>query len=252
MAISDTVQIALVLLTGVYVLLTGAYVLLTHKILRETRHANSRQFQLTCLPHLFCSARPTPNGAELSVSNAGSMPAIDVEMLVLGIVDQEELPPQEFLRLYVKDRDRPNRRLTATEDGFYAIYDHPVYPYFPPKRQVKIPISYPVRIQLSVVFLQFRDIIGNNYHRLHWLFQSPGTLLSQRYRLGSAMPMGIAPSPRILVSLGEGPTISTEDGSPLAQHLRADLLPLFACSISAGFLNEGLRDVEDPGEWSDA
>jgi len=242
-------------LNAFLVLLTGVYVVLTYRLVQETRVANRlaqetfrQQTALSILPHIFCSASRSEKNVTLTIYNPASVPASDMEIVTLGLISEDEITVKKFLRLYL--REKKNHHLEANEDGFFAVYDHPIFYYFPQRRRVEIDLPYPVQIDQLLIFIQFRDLIVTNYHRYFWFYDDNPSQDESRYRAGAVEPKELLPSPRLDISFSlEERKMHMVDGSPLPSYLADELLPAFKAGISSGFLKTGWNGVEDPGEW---
>ena len=242
--------------TGVLTLITAYYAYVTHRLLHENAGANAFQreaFELqmgaALCPHLFCSIEKMKSGLSLIVVNASNRPAFDVDLLLLSVFDNDELPLSTFMDKFVKTK---NKTVAGIEerlaDGtFYSVFNHMVYASFPTQRQVTIRFSPPATSDQYLLLFQFRDSRGTNYGQTYWFISSH----SNRYALGSLQPEILRPVPRLDYEVtDDGPKLKVGDRERIPSELLRDFEPMFAAGLSSGWAPAFNLGIEDPGEWT--
>jgi hypothetical protein len=234
--------------------LTAFYVYFTYKLLRQAIRANQlsqqafeRQFQLATYPRINCRAHLKGGRAVLTVENLGSFLSRDVDVLILGLYPEDDMPASQFVAEYVREDSGFQRRLFGGEEGFYGVYDHLLYPVAAERTRVVATLQFPMPPKQLTLLLQFRDITGTNYYNVYWFFLEGETTDEGRFRLGGLSPSTIAQAPR--VSFDEHLNLRGEAGSPLREDVVNDFEPVWRCSIPCGHLRGDYAGVEDRGEW---
>lgn len=233
----DTTTVNSILLTVSSLLLAGltaAYVVITAKLLEESRRANEvnqesfrRQLQFALLPHVSCTARlGDEEEVLLTVQNPGSMPANDVDILAVASYLESDITPESFIGRYVEKESDQKKRLFENEDGFFGVYDHIVYFSMPQHKQVTVTLHLPLPTEFLWVLLQFRDVVGTNYHRLFWFFAEHENSGSSRFRLGGVDPQAVESHSRVTFKTSQDLKLVTDDGSPLPEYVVAEFVPL--------------------------
>lgn len=242
--------------TVVLVCVTAYYAYLTHWLASESKRANDfhsgafeRQLRATIYPQLFCSAQTSSGETDVTIYNAGDNPAYDVDVIAITALSSDEIPVEEFINEYVIDeyRDEENRIADRLMDGFYGVFDHFVYPVFPPHRKVVVTLDRSLPVDSIHLLLQFRDTNGGNYAHYYWLINDGGP--NERFMLGNASPMSAMITPRIDYNAIRGPMELRVEGGVVPGEF-SEIASLFAASVSSGITTAGRAGVEDPGEWS--
>jgi hypothetical protein len=201
-------------------------------------------------PQLFCVLECLASAQALTLFNAGDPAAFDVDLLFLAVLDAEKLPLAEFAEAFAEPEHRAKvvkigERLV---DGVaYCVYNHLVYPVFPPHQQVKVRFSHPVVSDDYYLLLQFRDARGVNYTQTYWFMRGDGS----RYALGGIDPEILMKSPRLDYDvIANVPKLRVKHRQQLPPGLLRDFEPMFAASLSAGYAPAFDLGVEDVGEWT--
>lgn len=245
--------------TVILVCITGYYAYLTHRLAAESKRANDfqrqafeTQFRAAIYPQLFCSAETRAGATTLTIHNPGENSAFDLDIIAVTVIDSKDVPVEEFIEEYVQEsfRDREKNAGVADrlmDESFYGVFDHFVYPVFPPRRKVAVRLERSLLVDSIHLLLQFRDSYGANYAHYYWLISAGGP--NERFAIGCLAPTAPAVSPRIRYDGSKDPMeLKAENG-----HLPADfseIAQLFRASFSSGVTAAGRAGVEDPGDWS--
>lgn len=243
--------------TVVLVCVTAYYAYLTHRLASESKRANDfhrnafeRQLRAAIYPQLFCSAQTSSGETAVTIYNAGDNPAYDVDVIAITALSSEDIPVEKFVSEYVADeyRDEEKRIAERLMGGtFYGVFDHFVYPVFPPRRKVVVTIERSLPVDSIHLLLQFRDANGGNYAHYYWLMSDGGQ--NERFVLGNVSPLSAMITPRIDYHATRGfMELRVEYGAVPEEF--SEIASLFAASVSSGITTAGRAGVEDPGEWS--
>ena len=202
--------------------------------------------KLTALNFIPALSFSVGKGEDLtfSLSNLGNTPAYDVDVIAIGYYPEYEISAQEFATAYVKKSDDHIDRILNTDEEAFGVYDHITYASVPRGRRVRSSFAYPIQPEGMYVLLQFRDIQGNNYHHLYWMFKNS----EQGYRVGALDPKSPQIVPRIDWDLEL--ILRTEDNSPLPVYMK-EFESQWNTSISTGYTTLGMAEIEDRGSWED-
>ena len=239
--------------------LTALYVIITKRILDASNTANQQNKdlflenqRLHLFPHLSCHIEKTSDDLNFVLQNFGDNAGVDVDLLIVASYSEDSVSLKDFTSRHMKRKDGGYPSWKADEEGFYGLYHHYVYYSVPPHRQVRAPLQFPVVPRSVSILMQFRDVVGNNYFRVYWMFGEHDA--DTRYKMGAMQPHRIKTWSRIDFDLrGDQVVLKTTNGEPLPQELEETyFLKTWSHSISAGYLRLSSRSVEDPGEWSNA
>jgi hypothetical protein len=248
--------------TLVVAVITGIYVYLTYKLLRESRKANEvnssaleRQFRISTLPHLYCDIKVS-DSTVLQILNVGKNPAVDVDVMTIGVIGEDELGVATLKKDYVS-KGFQDLAPTPDEEGLYGISDRVVYSVFPFGKKVEVAKYFPITPSSIWVLLQYRDIFGINYSQLYWFTLSPFSKGKTFYVLSSIAPKKLESSERVDLIIEEvadmvaGSRLGVRGGAGLPEHVKEDFLGLWSHSIGQGALVIApFEGPEGRGIWS--
>lgn len=197
---------------------------------------------VSLLPSVLCELRDNAGETVVMLSNVGSTPAFDLDIMAIQIVRDEDCDLDTFYAKYVKKH--PPRRPTPTHDGEYGVYDRLLYPVLPQRRRRTVDLQFPLDPTYTYVFIQYRDVAGTNYAQA--VFAYPDGDI--RFRTAVTLPVVPTSTPRVEL-LGSA---ITEDGDhPELPEFLEEFLALFRASIPSGFTENSHPGPEDRGEWGD-
>jgi hypothetical protein len=205
------------------------------------REMFSEQSRLSMYPPLSLDLAYTTNHAVFRLTNAGSLPALDVDVAAISLRWDDAEPREEYFRSIIKPEHADAVAALGTSDeGAFGVYDHAVYDVVPPGRAVTANFDFPdVPRQLNVL-LQFRDMVGRNYQHLYLTIQSEQ---AGRY-VGAIDVPELKEIERIELF---PPTAAAESEMPRA--VREDFYAVWVNSIPSGYLQGSRGEVEDRGSW---
>lgn len=166
-----------VILAGNLILLiiTGFYAWFSFKMLRELRQENhlykaqlENQLKMTSLPHVHCDMQCDPQGhvVRLELYNVGNVPAYDILVSMIGAYTEETVDIPTFMRSYVQPRYR-KYPLQVDKVGYYGIRSSMRSPLLPIQKRLAIALTLPCRPVDIYVLIQYREILGSNYHQVY-------------------------------------------------------------------------------------
>jgi hypothetical protein len=260
---------------------TAAFVYAAFKqipILRESQHAAARSAEAAAraadaaetavevnrsaafdqsiaavFPMLFLTLRTSSYGPKVEIANRGQVPAVDVDLRILMVFFEEDVPLAEFAEKYFRDSDRLGLEEAGPvgEDG-WALADHLIYTYIPSQIKVTAECPSPLPPKNIYVLVQSRDVLGRNYARLDWYHLVEG---EDRYRFSGEARHPAVHSPRLGLDFKPDPEEgAAEEGKMppfLEEEIARDIEPMSSHVFSVAYLREGAADWEDRGEWED-
>lgn len=254
---SETLAIINAALTLGLVVLTGAYVFLTHRLVQETRKASQEsrdllatQSRLAFFPHISCRVLLRDGRIVIQISNPSEHPAYDADVYTIVSYSEDDIDLPTFITKYVQEKHK-KERVALTDEGFYGVYDHFVYPDFPSRKRVEAELRVPQRPGTVYVLVQYRDLSGLNYVQTCWFFQDKLPARQEVFRLGSLSPEFPKPVPRVEREIDGDYGLKVADGSDIGAVVNSEFVDLFSSSISSGLLKGAVCEVEDRGTWSD-
>lgn len=238
-------------------ILTAVYVVITKRLLDASVEANAQNKdlfrdnqRLQVYPHVSCHVDNTHGRLRFVLQNHGDSAAGDIDVLIVGTYSEGDLPLEEFCERYVAGKQDIKRGITSTDEGFYGIFHHYVYCSAPPHRQVNAALDFPVEPDTLYILLQFRDVLGNNYYRIYWMFRE--SLENDRLKIGAIDPRRARTWSRVDYEVKDHSVLlKTSSGEPLPPECKASgFKQIWDHSISAGHIEGIPLRVEDPGQWS--
>lgn len=237
--------------------LTAVYVILTKRLLDASVEANAQSKELfrnnqrlQVYPHVSCHVARSDGEPNLVLQNHSDNAAQDVDVLIIGQYSIDDMPAERFRELYVEETRGAKPEISPDDEGFYGVYHHFIYCSAPPHRQVRAALEFPVQPDSLQVLLQFRDVLGNNYYRIYWLFTEP--TVDDRFKIGSIDPHRAKTWSRVDFDIrGDSVVLVTQNGGPLPPECETSrFTQAWSHSLSSGHIVGASRQVEDPGEWS--
>lgn len=242
-------NVVLAVLTGLYVILTYGLVKETRKATNQSRMFFEKQFLLSTLPHLYLSFHSDNSKLSLTLFNSGDMSAFDVDLIVIGVYNEDEIDIPTFVVKFARSREG-RHTLTSTKEGHYGVFDHLYYSVFPRKRKVVAPIPFPILPNCIYCLLQYRNLSGINYSQVYFFYHQQKES-KDIYRLSSINPKVITECPRVDYSGNDERKLEAENEQPLPKHIDWEFMMFWKHSISSGLIGYLPPDIEDRGEWYD-
>lgn len=128
----------------------------------------TEQIRINNIPYLQFSFGQVDMDNILIISNNSDNPAYDIDVRLFISIDNSEYTLENFIVDRVKSNDTPKIKFGENDllDGmWYYISDRGIYNYFPKGKKIEIPLDYIDPILYFEVFIQFRDVLGNNYYQ---------------------------------------------------------------------------------------
>ncbi len=264
MNINETTLPVNILLTVLNVYLLYKAVQEDKKTRKQTKILTEKQLRLSVLPYLYCRVKKTKERLKLTIHNIGTVPAYDIDVLVLGLYHVDDMGIEKFCSEFIKS-DYKGYNLRPDKEGFYCVYDRLCYPVFPHSRKATSSLGFPGIPQTVYIFLQWRDVSGINYSQVYWLFEEFISSNEDRhpidYKIGSLEPKSVRSFPRVELDVGldwEGPkkegmeTVLTKlvsESGVIPNHVE-ELVGMWEHSIPCGYTKTTFYGVEDRGTWS--
>jgi hypothetical protein len=174
-------NIALVILTAVYVWITRALLLQAKSSQEQNTVALQTQIHYATLPQLQLEAGiDQQNERWLSISNWSQNPAIDLDIWLLVPYSDVEREPFEY------EIKRSSAQIWKCDsEGLFHIKDRLMCPLLPAKHRVVFHPDAPNSSDFKC-FDQFRNVSGQNYCGLIWFRQSDRT--PSKFVIGAVDP----------------------------------------------------------------
>jgi hypothetical protein len=153
----------------------GFYAWLTQRTLREIRQDSNlyrslfeKQLKISTFPHIYCDLHPDPqdNNLKLELYNVGQVPAYDIQVGTIGAYTEEGIDIPTFMRTFIQPRYR-KYPLQVDKVGYYGIRGSVRCPMLPYQQRLALPLNLPARPVDIYVFIQYREISGNNYYQVY-------------------------------------------------------------------------------------
>jgi len=237
--------VALAIFTGLYVYLTRKLVESSNKANLQAQHTLREQIRAMTAPYLWCAVKESNGDLHLKLSNVGSGPAYDVDVLALGHYHEDDFDVVQFV---AKDPTDGVVSCQIDNEGFFHVYDRIVYGHAFPRSEVDALFAFPQRPQSLSLLLQYRDLSGENHTQIYWFFESLDAP-AKSWKLGACVPRVVQVSPRVELGLAGGLTLEDEGEFPAELEDEYDRFKeSFEKGISSGYFHTR-RDVEDRGQW---
>ena len=205
----------------------------------------AEQSRLATYPPVACDFFFDDTQAFVHISNSGTVPALDVDIIALALIHEHEISPADYVRENVKAHYQEQYLGIGTEDeGFFSVFDRICYSIVPPKRVVTAPLDFLEIPNVMVILIQFRDLLGRNYLHFWNVSRSPDQE-SSRYIGIMRTESGITESPRFDFI----PHITEWPGLP--DYVKREFIPVLKHRISSSITVEESEDIEERGVWSD-
>lgn len=207
--------------------------------------------RLDLFPQLAPDLQLDNENLKLRVLNPGAPSALDVDVWPIGVYTKDDQPLAHFIAQHARP-DIQSELLdewTAGEAGQYGIFDCLTFSVFPGRRQVEMPLRFPVTPSYVYVHLQFRDIVGRNYLYSYGFVRHFG----DGYRLGGKDPVEVVESARLDPNQGGGEWIRnyfSASGLPRSSS-RQTLEWIDNIARSRLFFGPQAEDADARPVWSD-
>jgi hypothetical protein len=211
------------------------------------RHAIDRQLKILAFPHLYCDMQGEFDGSsiKLELFNIGSVAAQDLHLSLIAAYTEESIDIPTFMRTHVQPRHR-KIPLQVDKVGYYGVRSSSRCAILPVQKRLSIALSLPLRPVDIYALIQFRDILGTNYHQVYCF-----SALDEKgsYRANILEPQGSEPLDRLhFYDLEDLNLVTPHQPLPFAVEDFVDLwnhsLSLRTTSLYAEETNQ-LQEVRD-------
>lgn len=165
-------DVAAVYIAAIVAVITLVYVILTYKLAEAAR----RQLSSQMMPPLRVQIQDDPEkGLTLILANHGVVSAYLTQVIVLGPIDDADMPFDDFKALMLKDNaDLGNFSLDG--EGWYFLRDKLLYDHIPPQTQVTSSLIFPTDLVTNgvTVWLQYTSTVGEVFGQKLFLFPVSG------------------------------------------------------------------------------
>ncbi|MEH8018943.1 hypothetical protein MN202_17000 [Rheinheimera muenzenbergensis] len=214
-----------------------------YQTLSDNFTLSQEHLRIACFPTLCCAVEAVGGSVSLNISNLSSHAAYSVEVLSVINYSADDIPISDFIEKYVDEKYRSKISVVEGED--YGVLQSMEYCMFPPKKALNIALEMSAISDCVYVFLQFRDILGNNYYQVFWFFNQH-LEPDYTFKLGALTPA--IPTVMERVSLR---TDKFDNINIAVDSFDSDFLDTLKISFPCHFLRGSVRDIEDRGRWQD-
>lgn len=175
---------------------------LTRDALAAGQEHRDHTARLDLFPQLAPDIHVDDGELRLRVLNPGAPSAVDLEVWPIGVYANEDPPLADFITDHARSGSQSEllAEWTPGEAGQYGVFDCLTFSVFPGRRQVEVPLRFPVTPSYVYVHLQFRDIVGRNYLYSYGFVRQDDA----SYRLGGTDPVEVVESARLDPNQGGG------------------------------------------------
>ena len=235
----------------ILLILTCFYVFLTYRLLNEVKQANEssrdlleKQLRLSNFPFLYCDLQHDIQAGQtvFTIYNIGNVPTYDIHVSTIGVYTEEGMDIPTFLRTFVHPKYR-KYPLSADKVGYYGVRNSARCSILPFQKSLSIAFVFPTRPIDVYAMLQYRDILGKNYHQGYCFsdFEDKGD-----YRANILEPVEFEPLDRFhFYHLDDAKF--PESGEAVPYHI-SDFIDLWNHSISYRFTTAYSEEVDTPQE----
>ena len=237
--------VALAILTGVYVYLTRELVKSSNEANLQAQRTLREQIRAMTAPYLWCAVKESNGDLHFRLSNVGTGPAYDLDVLALGHYNEDDFDVGQFA---AQDSTGAMVGCQMDDEGFFHLHDRIVYGHAFPRSEVDALFAFPERPNSLSLLLQYRNASGENHTQIYWFFKSLDAT-QKSWKLGSCVPRVIQVSPRVELDFEGG--LTSVEGEDMPLELERDYLQFkesFEKGISSGY-SDARRDIEDRGQW---
>lgn len=176
------------------VVLTIAVAYLALRSLRSQQQSLRLSMLPIFSPRVFMSAQ----GSTLALENYSNYPAYDVDLWIIGIYYQHDIPYKSLLGRQYKSKTKISfsRGLYSLKWKDYGVVDHITHYAFPPESRCVMDLNFVTPPDSLQLVLQFRDTMKNNYLHQSWLFKDKSSHMEEALKLG-ALKTSFKPAKRI-------------------------------------------------------
>ena len=143
----------------------------TRKELKRTAFAQedsaksmSMQIRLANFPFLEYDSEFNSDEKCITVSSNSDNVAFDISIFIFSFVSESDYSYSEFINNNVHERYKNIALdISLIDDNLWGIYDVGFYPNLSKNKKIIIPVKFPINDGLYSLFIQYRDILGNNY-----------------------------------------------------------------------------------------
>ncbi len=129
----------------------------------------NEQLRINNIPFLQYSSQYIGDDECIIISNNSESPAFDIDIWIFMNQINDISPFKDFIDKYVREDSKEFIKFNEKDlldEEVWGISDRGIYNHLPTGSGIKIPIYYPIDFDYFEVFIQFRDVLNNNYYQL--------------------------------------------------------------------------------------
>jgi len=133
----------------------------------ESSKSLSKQIRLTNFPYLEYDSQINDLEKCITIKNKTNNVAFDLVISIFSFVDESEYSYLKFIDEHISDVNKSRiPDLSLVDDSLWSITEVGYYPNISKNKKIIIPVKFPVDNGVYSVFIQYRDVLGNNYSNL--------------------------------------------------------------------------------------
>ncbi len=133
----------------------------------DSAKSMSTQMRLANYPYLEFDSEFDNKEKYLTILNKNDNVAFDIEITIFSFILQTSYSYSKFISEYLTESYK-NKKLDVSlvDNTLWAISDFGFYPSISKNKKILIPTQFPIDEGNYSLFIQYRDILGNNYSNL--------------------------------------------------------------------------------------
>ena len=129
----------------------------------------TEQLRINNIPILSFSSKTNDDFPNVFIKNTSSSQIFNMDIYVFMTESNESYHIDDFIENNVKKgmvefANRIKKKELFDDDGTWCVMDRGFYNYVPEKSFITIPIDYPLDKDFFFLFIQYMDVLGNNYY----------------------------------------------------------------------------------------
>lgn len=130
----------------------------------NTAKSMAEQIRLTNFPYLDYNSEIYDDKKSIIISSKNDNVAFDIEINIFSFVEDSDYSLSNFIKKNIKKEYQEELKdIPLLDDTLWGFSEIGYYPSLSKNRKIIIPFSFPIQEGNYGIFIQFRDVLGNNY-----------------------------------------------------------------------------------------
>lgn len=133
----------------------------------DSAKSMTMQIRLTNFPYLEFDSEINNDEKCITIKNRTNNVAFDIAISIFCFIPEDEYPFSKYIEKNISESYKKRALgISLLDDHLWSISDVGYYPSISKNKKIIIPLKFPIDFGVYSMFVQYKDVLGNNYSNL--------------------------------------------------------------------------------------